>query len=431
MAQVNTIYVAPGASGTGSKADPAGLQAALDTAAGNGAEDDILYLRQGTYHGTFTYEPASGDGDLEIQGGWNSSYSGRTPDPSATILIGSGTGTVLKINDWFTSSAKGDIAIESVTVRNGNSTPGDGIGNGIGGGIYAITRPPGTLTLRHVIIEKNRAASLGGGCALASADENAKTGGTLLLSDSIIRHNLVSGYMDGYEKEAGQGGGCVIVAAGTTRLTNNLVYGNAAGTADRYPGLAGALAIFLMDGEVILTNSTITGNRVYSGGPTTDSIGGGLLLETAEKAWNTTNVLIANSIIYGNHTPETGTEDILYFIDDLNPAPGSSITIRYSDYRFLYGRGGVLTLSRNLHLNPRFSTNPATRYYLTAGSPCIDAGVNYTDPLDMPTTDLAGYNRPQDGDGDGVPVTNMGCYEKIVHSPWPMFLPAIVGRGHR
>ncbi|WP_456473265.1 hypothetical protein [Desulfolithobacter sp.] len=170
------IYVSPSGTGTGLvPTDPIDLQGALDLAKDNG-DDNTLRLQQGLYRGNFTYDPGSGSNTLAIRGGWNADFTRSSLNPVDTILDGDsdgdgqGDGTVLKINDWFTSSASGDVEIEGITIRNGDNTR-------VGGGIYVLTRPPGTISLNHIIIENNQADSVGGGCALASLDRPPTRGG--------------------------------------------------------------------------------------------------------------------------------------------------------------------------------------------------------------------------------------------------------------
>jgi parallel beta-helix repeat protein len=59
----------------------------------------------------------------------------------------------------------------------------------------------------------------------------------------------------------------------------------------------------------------------------------------------------------------------------------------------------------NIDADPQFVPNSA--YHLFASSPCIDAGGNYA----ISGTDRDGKLRKYDGNGDGVAVVDMGCYE--------------------
>jgi len=62
-----------------------------------------------------------------------------------------------------------------------------------------------------------------------------------------------------------------------------------------------------------------------------------------------------------------------------------------------------------IHADPAFVA-PGSDYRLTSGSPCIDAG----DPGIVLAEDYFGAGRPQDGDGDGTPVPDMGYHEYVM-----------------
>ncbi|MEA3467095.1 MAG: choice-of-anchor Q domain-containing protein [Thermodesulfobacteriota bacterium] len=397
------------------------LQAAMDAAELDGTHS-LLRLAQGTYNGNFLYLPAAGAaGDIEIQGGWNADFSSRTVDPANTILDGNSSGGVLKFNDYETSTVSGSIKVEGITVKNGKAVAG--------GGIYAFTVPPGSIELNRNIMENNEAQGFGGGCAVACGDWTAETGGSIILADNIIHSNRATGYMAEGNPGNGDGGGCGIVATSKARIANNLVYNNSAGTSNIFYGIGGGLDISLVSGEAYLINNTITGNQVYKEQSSTDGGGGGIVLETSdEMAWGASNVFIYNSIIYDNHSESSqGAGDIVNNIFNSGASAGSSLEIHYSDYGDISIGGVTPTLTNNIHIFPYFSTKDSTLYYLTNRSQCVDAGFNVA--LNMPIRDLAGQDRPQDGNDDGTSITNMGCYEQVVTVPfyWSMFLPAVIG----
>ena len=58
--------------------------------------------------------------------------------------------------------------------------------------------------------------------------------------------------------------------------------------------------------------------------------------------------------------------------------------------------------------DPKFRNAPYGDYGLSLDSPAIDAGTN----TDAPPRDLDGVARPQDGNSDGVPVVDMGAFER-------------------
>ncbi|MFP7753117.1 hypothetical protein ACLG6S_00410 [Thermodesulfobacteriota bacterium B35] len=417
-AALNYFHVSPNGTGTGSRLDPTNLQDALDRA-GTSSTDNYIFLRQGTYRGNFHFQSTT-DKILDISGGWKDDYQVQVADPTKTVLTGTGQDSVLKINDIDNNTFSGNILISHLTVRNGHGE--------IGGGIYAVTTPPGRITISDTIIENNSATSQGGGCALISVDPSFSSGDRVLLEKSIIRNNRATGYMDGNSHKYGEGGGCIIAVSSHTMINNSLVYGNSAGTAGTFGGIGGGLSLPALDGFLAIVNTTITDNRVYAQKDNTDSSAGGIALYTLDQAWGPAEVRIVNSIIYGNQALAGATvADLLNFLS--NYPPGSSIGIRYSDIGELGTYGGVTPdLQNTLHVNPRFSRTAATRLYLLAGSRCIDSGENIPG---MSPVDLAGNRRPQDGDGDGKATTNMGCYEKVVHYPWHMFIPAFVSGSRR
>jgi hypothetical protein len=161
-----TIHVAPGGTGDGSVADPAGLKAALDTAKTNG-EDDTIKLRSGTYTSAsnpgFTYSSTMNDNMAVVMtGGWDAAFLTRTGDPADTILDGEGARRLLVIQ----ADANGvtiDFTIEDVTFKDGLAT------NTSGGGLYAGQSDGGalSLTIRNCVFSGGEADIYGG--ALHSA----------------------------------------------------------------------------------------------------------------------------------------------------------------------------------------------------------------------------------------------------------------------
>ncbi len=65
----------------------------------------------------------------------------------------------------------------------------------------------------------------------------------------------------------------------------------------------------------------------------------------------------------------------------------------------------------NIFGDPIFVNGGEGDYRLDATSPCIDAGTPDVTGLMLPDTDLDGLDRLADGDSDGVPRIDIGCYE--------------------
>jgi predicted outer membrane repeat protein len=78
---------------------------------------------------------------------------------------------------------------------------------------------------------------------------------------------------------------------------------------------------------------------------------------------------------------------------------------------FVAGPGEINWLPGNINEDPQFLLSGDYPYSLGEGSPCIDAGTPDTTGLNLPFNDMIGNTRVWDGDGDGVPVIDMGPYE--------------------
>ncbi|MEW5744162.1 MAG: thrombospondin type 3 repeat-containing protein [Nitrospirota bacterium] len=216
------------------------LQDALTVAQSN-ASNDIVKLARATYsvsgnlNSRFSYgadEPYS----LVVIGGYESACMSRMVNPVTTVLDGAGlsqssAGGVLSLVDNGTSPLV-DIAVEGVTLQNGNSSSAGGLqivsGSGIlrikstiirnntaqnHGGLFASTR--GGIRLTNSVISGNRAFQSGGGATLSS------TQGSITVVNNTITRNTASAL----------GGGIALVLAGETAsadVYNSIVWGNSA-----------------------------------------------------------------------------------------------------------------------------------------------------------------------------------------------------------
>ncbi|MEI7437628.1 MAG: glycine-rich domain-containing protein, partial [bacterium] len=127
-------------------------------------------------------------------------------------------------------------------------------------------------------------------------------------------------------------------------------------------------------------NCTVSGNAIYGNTGNGISMSGGA---------------VVNSIVYFNDSDFYTT-----IASDISMTGGAISNSCMGPGTFVSGNG-------NISAEPRF-TNPAARdYTLMPGSPCIDTGSNI---LSM-ATDLAGNLRRIDGNGDGLAIQDMGCYE--------------------
>jgi hypothetical protein len=124
------------------------------------------------------------------------------------------------------------------------------------------------------------------------------------------------------------------------------------------------------------------------------------------------DVIMSNTIMYNNDS------DYEICLPDITPYVISTLDISYCNIQggqdAIYNHNGVNIvnwLEGNLDEDPLFFGTPVQPYLLSPISPCIDAGTPDTTGLYLPPWDLLHNHRVWDGDGDGVAIIDMGCYE--------------------
>jgi len=110
------------------------------------------------------------------------------------------------------------------------------------------------------------------------------------------------------------------------------------------------------------------------------------------------NLQTTNSIYWGN-TGGFGIPDQINY-------DGGQIVAEYNDIE-----NDGFPGTGNIDEDPLFADPESSDYHLTPNSPCIDAGTPDTTGLNLPLWDLDGNERIWDGDGDGIDIIDMGCYE--------------------
>jgi len=176
-------------------------------------------------------------------------------------------------------------------------------------------------------------------------------------------------------------GGGVACDSSSPTFTNCIISGNSAA----WDG--GGVCCY--SSSPTFTNCAILGNSAYNGG--------GIYCSSSTPTFR-------NSIIWGNTATSSGNQ--IYTYDS-----SSSVTLSYSCYansaNDVAGAGQV-NPDNCINTNPLFVGGG--NYHLQATSPCIDAGSNSLVPAGI-TTDLDGYARIVDGDGDTIDEVDMGAYE--------------------
>ncbi len=244
---------------------------------------------------------------------------------------------------------EGDLVLTDCTIM-GNA-------GGSGGGIFLGLN--GTLSMDNCRIMRNRAGRGGGiNCSLQS-------------SSTIVACKIIG-------NTAFLGGG-LSTSGSSQALVNCLITGNMA-------SVAGGGLFCALGSHPVLTNCTIASNSGRQGG--------GILCDDC-------TLTLANCIMWGDAAGE------------IHLASGSAV-VTYSDIQGGWAGQG------NINANPQFidPTGPDgipgtvdDDLHLLAGSPCVDAGKNNLLPLAI-TTDLDGNPRIVDGDDDGLPIVDMGAYER-------------------
>ena len=285
-----------------------------------------------------------------------------------------------------------------ITATNCTSYNNEAINNG--GGIYLYNDGSGEVIATNCTSYNNEAGDDGGGMFLYNAS-----------SGDITATNCTS-----YDNEAVESGGGMILwnetsSTGDITATNCTAYDNEA-----YNG-GGMILWNRFSGKVTAVNCTIYNNEATNDG-------GGMLLQNDL----TGELTVANGIIYNNTASGEGT-------DAYNNSSRTNTLFSHcllgSDVAGMATAGTDFTLTAPVSGDPLFTSTTAVEtnfLRLQGSSPAVDAGNNDLVP-DGITTDLAGNNRIQDGDGDNTATVNLGAYEGTVEAQTIHYVDAGVGGG--
>ncbi|MEM7737779.1 MAG: hypothetical protein AAF267_18530 [Deinococcota bacterium] len=166
-----------------------------------------------------------------------------TIDATGTTIAVDGQGT----SRVFRHTGTGILTINNLTIQNGNNA-------GNGGGILSN----GDVNIINSTLAENR-SGVGGGIFVF---------GTATITNSIVHGNRADGF----------GGGGVVSIGGNVVMINSMTFGNFT------VGNGGGVGT---DSNIVLINSTVSGNRATNGGG----------------AFSFGNTILNNSLVLGNDAP--------------------------------------------------------------------------------------------------------------------------------
>ncbi len=310
---------------------------------------------------------------------------------AATIVDGGGIDRVI-----FT---QGTVVISDLTVQNGDA--GD---SGLGGGIWANG---GSLTLTDSVV-RNNIASDGGGIGIgasvqlrvvrslitdntATNSSSTGSGGGLDISGSPthIIDSTISDNTSDYE------GGGIFNLGYETKISNSTISGNFT------LGTGGGAALVNGSGSsanIVISSTTITGN-------TANAYSGGILNNYGE-------VRLHNSLVAGNSDPGYAQDCAGQAIT----SDGYNFIGTTAGCTFNQATGDLLDQgAATARLTPLAAHGGATpTHAIQSGSTVIDAGdpAGCTDAdSNLLTTDQTGGPRTLDGNADTLSVCDIGAFE--------------------
>jgi hypothetical protein len=215
------------------------IQAAINAAIAAGGSNQVQ-VEAGTYNENLTLTQASGS--LDVLGGWNSAFSQRNLDPSATQIFGGVVSRVLNA-----SIVGGQFTFSGFSFIGGTATDR-------GGGVYLHIANTGLAQIRNSRFVFNTVSAASGGNALGGAfyAELFNTG------DLIFDGNVVDSNSATVANGVADGGGVFIEAfdSSDAALSNCIIQNNVS-AATNASGLARAGGAEL----AIAGNALVTVNR--------------------------------------------------------------------------------------------------------------------------------------------------------------------------
>lgn len=383
-------FVGPSYSGA------AGLQNALNGAAGTTLGDDTVRVGASTYTGQFTYQPAGSTGALAI--------IGAGPD-FTTLAAPGGGGTALKLrrdplggaanvsnlsvrlpaaNAVF-SGIDTDSLADNVRVSAAFNSTGNYFGvqlSGAGGQLRGST-----------VDLANTSQAIGVYVPQGVSGGTSPSVDTSTLRNALIPLEVFSAVHVTRSTLSGANVNRALLAAGAAVTIDDSLVAVSGGSGLSAEPLLGRV------GSVLARHTTVVsvGATAAFAGLDVDTSG-----ETVDASIDVRSSIVRGFTNGSFRRAASGTR--------------ASVSLSGSDYSFGRDRiagSGDTTLSQpqpNIDADPLFR-DPSGDYSLKDGSPAIDAAYSPALSADEPAVDLPGNPRILDGNGDGVAARDMGAYE--------------------
>jgi hypothetical protein len=374
------------------------IQAGIDA----GDSPDTVRVSPGTYGGIVDFHGKS----VVVEG---------NDGPAATILDGQQhDGVVI-----FNSGEEPDAVLQGFTIRNGAPGPGPSGGSGI---YIAGGSSP---TIRACVITGNR-ASQGAGIVVYTGSPTIERneivgnhasfdGGGIHLSGSGRDSALIVGnHFAG--NDATQWGGAIYMFNGGTPLVRDNVF-----ESNSSLGEGGAISMVNSSSPSFVQNM-FARNRSARGGAIRWSVPNDRAVYVIQNTF-ADNIATQGSAVYTDGFDQR----VLFDNNVIASLPGVTGVV-YSDlptanrpifrYNDVFTAGGTpyggdipnqTGINHNISADPAFADRAGGDYRLSATSPCIDVGDGAA-PL-LPSLDLRGQPRVQDGDQNGSTIVDLGAFE--------------------
>jgi hypothetical protein len=278
------------------------LQDAIDTAIGSAIDNEIR-VESGTYVESLVID-FSLNHNLEIRGGWDSTFSTQALNPALTVIGNVAGGRIFEI-----SHSAGRVVLHNLHIRGGSVTDESGAG------IQAYPYGTGELYVLGCKVSHNTiTVSPGFGSQGAGLRVRLLSNQRFELRDSEIHHNAIVG-------GSGQGAGAHLVGYdfnSSIEVVRNSIHDNVVTLAGG--GAEGTGIEFELSGEstALITDNRIEDN-ITNGSTTAGNRGSGLSIGLLDQA----SAIARRNVLLGNLDLTTGFGQQL----DIGPTGNSAVLL--------------------------------------------------------------------------------------------------------